>query len=73
MTADEKEKVRLMRYEGASYSKIASNLGISLNTIKSFCQRNQLLISGIERKEKFDHCKQCGKKLLQKSKKKPKK
>lgn len=43
MTNDEKEKIVLMRNKGISYSKIASRLGISENTIKSFCKRNSIV------------------------------
>ncbi len=43
MTNDEKEKIVLMRNKGISYSKIASHLGISENTIKSFCKRNSIV------------------------------
>lgn len=42
MTHQQKEKVSQMRGEGNSYSKIAAVLGISENTIKSFCRRNNL-------------------------------
>ncbi|MDR1240737.1 MAG: hypothetical protein LBK29_02545 [Oscillospiraceae bacterium] len=44
MTNQEKEKITSMRGEGLSYSKIAFQLGISENTIKSFCRRNFIKI-----------------------------
>lgn len=42
MTNEQKEKITEMRHNGVSYSVIASMLGISKETIKSFCRRNSL-------------------------------
>ena len=76
LTLTEKEKVHQMRLDGMSYSKIATYIGISENTIKSFCRRNNL---GAEPKnkprtiEKCVVCKQCGKPLNQCTKGQPKK
>lgn len=42
MTIDEKNRIIQMRKDGLGYGKIALELGISRNTIKSFCQRNEL-------------------------------
>ena len=42
MNITQKEKVRQMRGHGTSYSKIARALGLSENTVKSFCKRNGL-------------------------------
>ena len=44
MTSLQKEQVRRMRGEGISYSKIAESLGISENTVKSYCKRNNLRV-----------------------------
>jgi len=38
----QKEQITQMRSEGFSYAKIAAALGISENTVKSFCRRNNL-------------------------------
>ena len=38
----QKEQIVILRANGESYSKIADVLGISINTIKSFCRRNNL-------------------------------
>lgn len=70
-----------MRCEGKSYSKIAGCLGISENTIKSFCQRNNLggmnATSKTEQanigKEAYTFCKNCGKSIEQRPGKKPRK
>lgn len=42
MDSIQKERISYMRQEGVGYSKIAQILGISENTVKSFCKRNQL-------------------------------
>ena len=76
MTAEQKEKIHQMRNKGMSYSKIALELSISENTIKSFCRRMKL---GAETKiktrtmEKCTGCKQCGKPLNHGTKGQPKK
>jgi len=73
----EKEKIKIMRRRGYSYSKIAIALNISENTIKSFCRRNNL--SGIknneakEKKEIDTVCKQCGNPLIKTKQGQPKK
>ena len=42
MTIDEKKEVVKLRKAGYGYSRIADALGISKNTIKAFCRRNDL-------------------------------
>ena len=81
MTLFQKEQVRRMRSEGKSYSTIASCLGISENTIKSFSQRNNL--GGMNAtlkvdqvdidKDAFDFCKNCGMSIEQQPGRKPRK
>ena len=71
MTNNEKEKIKLLRENGYSYSRISVVLDISENTIKAFCRRNNL--GGIkgsqvnDKKEKNEKCKQCGTQLKQSS------
>ena len=77
MTDTQKEKIHKMRKLGMSYSKIASVLDISENTIKSYCRRNKLGVKKsiriTEGKEICITCKYCGKALIQKTKGQPKK
>ncbi|WP_088227363.1 helix-turn-helix domain-containing protein [Desulfosporosinus sp. FKB] len=69
MTLFQKECIQRMRNEGKSYSKIADRLGISENTIKSYCQRNNL--GGIlvtdqkvtDELQALNLCPNCGKSL----------
>ena len=53
MTNPQKEKIALMRSEGASCAQIAEALGLSTNTIKSYCQRNRV------RGDEHNICEQC--------------
>lgn len=76
MTDNQKDKIRRMRADGSSYSKISEFLGISENTVKSFCRRNGLgniAEKPMEVPEDANHCKHCGKSLVQLPKQKPKK
>ena len=67
MTKQEKEEIRRLRAQGISYSKVTSLMGISENTVKSFCRRNHLggQASGIAAENGVDHCRQCGTPLEQ--------
>lgn len=49
MTDAQKENIRYLRGEGLGYRAIAARLGISENTVKSFCRRNDL--TGVASKE----------------------
>lgn len=40
MTRDQQEEIRRLRASGEGYKRIAAMLGLSVNTVKSFCQRN---------------------------------
>lgn len=63
----QKEQIVILRANGESYSKIADVLGISINTIKSFCRRNNLggVASAGTKQEGDALCNQCGAPLKQ--------
>lgn len=42
MNDEQKQKIISLRRDGAGYGSIATELGISINTVKSFCRRNSL-------------------------------
>ena len=42
MTPDEKSRLTAMRIAGSSYTEISDALGLSKNTVKTFCRRNGL-------------------------------
>jgi len=63
MTNSQKERISHMRLEGESYAAIADALGLSRNTVKSFCLRN-LRSEHLEEQAapvKTGVCDQCGK------------
>jgi protein-arginine kinase activator protein McsA len=62
MTNSNKAQIQQMRENGCSYAQIASALDMSINTVKSFWRREQ---------EKKLYCRNCGKRLEQIPKQKP--
>lgn len=42
MTSKQKQQIEILRGKGESYAAIAETLGISKNTVKSYCRRNNL-------------------------------
>lgn len=62
MTYQQREKIRQLRGDGFSYSRIAATLGISENTVKSYCRRNNLSGVSIGSAIQADGvlCHQCG-------------
>ena len=57
MTNEQKERIIVMRQEGCGYIKISRTLGVSENTVKSYCRRQK----ATDVTEKIDFCAQCGK------------
>lgn len=64
----QKKKITDLRNRGFGYLRIAKMLGLSPNTIKSFCRRNNLTGRGGNKAEAVvteqRFCKMCGKALL---------
>ncbi len=72
MTESQKRQIHLLRKEGYGYSRIASELGVSQNTVKSYCRRNRLTED--EKKAAINTtCLQCGAPVEQNEKRKQKK
>lgn len=67
MTGAEKHNVQVMRRQGIAPSQIAEILGVSVNTVKAYCRRNNLSATSKETgsKENKEHCKHCGEKISQ--------
>ena len=42
MTNEQKIKIKQLRLEGMGYTTVAKTLGLSKETVKSFCRRNGL-------------------------------
>lgn len=67
MTTEEKIQIQAFRKVGMGYKQISKEMGISVNSIKSFCQRN-----GLGEAKNGPVCEQCGKAVLYTPKKKKK-
>lgn len=74
MKDQQKEAIRQLRANGQSYTRIADLLGISENTIQSYCRRNNLggVAMSVAEPEKGTYCRKCGALLKQTPRKKPK-
>lgn len=70
MTGEQKEKIIRFRSMGYGYADIGRELGISKDTVKSFCRRNGLMVSGSKTVDDTDRCRECGKPIVQQEKKK---
>ncbi|HBL84671.1 MAG: hypothetical protein A2Y17_11095 [Clostridiales bacterium GWF2_38_85] len=57
MTDSQKILIDNLRLEGYGYSKIAKEIGLSENTVKSYCRRYK---TSSETKEIISICTQCG-------------
>lgn len=76
MTKEQMMQVILLREKGNSYSQISDVLGISKNTIKSYCQRHSISVNPAASSSTLmgrDFCRECGKQLPKIEKRKPKK
>lgn len=79
MTDTQKSQIVKLREMGMGYTAIAKTLGISENTVKSFCRRNKLNgVAAASKKSKplFDglhFCHFCGKEVAQNPGRKKKK
>ena len=60
MTDEQKQQIIALRRDGAGYGRIAMQLQISINTVKSFCRRHSLVA-----KTAGAVCEQCGKLITQ--------
>lgn len=56
MTDDQKILIDNLRLEGCGYSKIAKKIGVSENTVKSYCRRSK---TNREAQENIVVCAQC--------------
>lgn len=79
MTNEEKAQVMQMRSAGIGFARIARELGLSINTVKSFSRREHLQASpslpdpAVAPVSDPGHCGHCGKILIQKPQQKPRK
>jgi IS30 family transposase len=78
MTTNQKQQVINMRQQGWTYAKIADSIGLSKNTVKTFCWRNKTIscdaseaAANNENNANKNQCEQCNKPLEQRPKQKP--
>lgn len=60
MTNGERMLIAQQLKQGLGYSEIARKLDMSVNTVKSYCQRNGLKRAGKSVTSANDACKRCG-------------
>jgi len=74
MNVQQRQAIHRLRGEGLSYAKISALTGISENTIKSYCRRNDLgsVATEIPDTPVGSFCRQCGSPLTQTKGAKPK-
>ena len=67
MTDTEKTRIEEMRKEGLGYGRIAKVLGLSDNTVKSYCRRNNLKRAAAPQEKIVEEgvCRCCGKPVMQ--------
>ena len=77
MTDNQKAQIIKLRVAGNGYGKIAKMLGISLNTVKSFCRRNDINGNTVTEPSAIltgetTFCENCGRTIQQIAKQKKK-
>lgn len=67
MTNEQKQKIAELRNAGISYAKIGEMLGISKNTVKTYCRRHNLNAAQkiCTSEDTPTVCRQCGAPILQ--------
>ena len=60
MTNGEKMLIAQHRRQGLGFAEIARKLGMSVNTVKSYCQRNGIKPAGKTAVQSGSTCRQCG-------------
>ena len=72
MITEQKSQISALRAQGCGYSTIAKSMELNKDTVKSFCRRNGIAgIRAVKQAEQQNCCPQCGKKLIQAEKQKP--
>ena len=75
MTNEQKSTILHLRSAGCKYVSIAETVGLSINTVNSYCRRQGLALAAEKTSVIYDasRCKQCGQALVTKPGSKPKK
>lgn len=65
MTNEQKARITSLRHDGIGYATIAAILGISKETVKSFCRRNALKGNTASSPPPEGMCRNCGAEIVQ--------
>lgn len=65
MTDEQRRQIAILRDEGNGYKKIAQALGLSENTVKSFCKRKRMGGVATQNTSEGSTCQCCGKTVKQ--------
>ena len=65
MTNEQKARITALRIDGTGYATIAAMLGISKETVKSFCRRNGLTGNTAAALPAEGMCRNCGTEIVQ--------
>ena len=65
MTPEEKKLIDNLRAQGIGYRKIAGQIGISENTVKSYLRKTKKVIEPIEQNTDAHKCLYCGESVVQ--------
>lgn len=68
VTDEQKEKIVRFRRMGRSYAEIGKEIGVSKDTVKSFCRRNSLTSAELTAIDDTDRCRECGVEIKQQPK-----
>ena len=61
MTTAQKQRIEFLRGKGESYASIAGDIGISENTVKSYCRRKNIFVTiKHEQPATTNTCANCG-------------
>ena len=61
MTSEQKIMIEEYRKNGIGYKQIAKDIGISVNSVKTYCRRNNLCSEDLQKSVSDSVCEQCGK------------
>ena len=70
MNETQKSQITALRKKGCGYIRIANELELSENTVKSYCRRHGL---SVETLQNMAFCRNCGRPITNKEKQKPRK
>ena len=71
MTDYPKNRLTALRKIGIGYKKVAREVGVSVDSVKSYCRANSLTGAAAAPSVKKNVCRECGKLLVQPEKRKP--